>query len=252
MTHSSKILHTLRDACRSKTLWLIIGLILVRSLFYEPFIIPSGSMKKTLLAGDYIVASKYAYGYSKYSFPFSPSFIRGNPRIFYEPPKRGDVVVFRNPHKDNTNYIKRIIGLPGDKIQLIGGRVYVNHKPIERAEDGVFMDSGTPEIQCFVEILDSKLTYPVLQKTTEGPANNTGTYHVPQGHFFVLGDNRDNSTDSRFLASVGFIPAEYLVGRAERILLSFGTTENRFIPIKLRLERTWKSLRPEELAQKKR
>ncbi|WP_049751179.1 signal peptidase I [Neorickettsia risticii] len=249
MPHSSRILRTV---CRSKTLWLIIALVIVRSLFYEPFIIPSGSMKKTLLAGDYIVASKYAYGYSKYSFPFSPSFIKGKPRILYEPPKRGDVVVFRNPHKDNTNYIKRVIGLPGDRIQLIGSRVYVNHKPIKRVEAGIFMDSSTPEVQSFTEILDSGLAYPVLQKTTDGPANNTGVYYVPQGHFFVLGDNRDNSTDSRFLAAVGFIPAEYLVGRAERILLSFRIAENSFIPIKLRLERTWKSLRPEELAQKKR
>ncbi|AHX11673.1 signal peptidase I [Neorickettsia helminthoeca str. Oregon] len=246
MQYLSSTLNTLKNIHKNKTLWVIIGLILFRSVLYEPFIIPSGSMKSTLLVGDYIVTSKYAYGYSRYSFPFAPSFIKGNPRIFYDSPKRGDIVVFRNPHKASTNYIKRVIGLPGDRIQLINGDTYINGEPLKREEGPIFVDSDSSEIRSFIETLDNKRSYSILQETAEGPTNNTGVYYVPRNHFFVMGDNRDNSTDSRFLSAVGFIPAEYLVGRAERVLLSFGRSKSNLIPFRLRIERSWKSLRPLE------
>lgn len=202
---------------------LIIALIcagFIRSFFFEPFHIPSGSMKPNLLIGDYIFVSKYSYGYSRYSFPFGLNLFEGRFWKFSEP-KRGDVAVFRLPSNPKINYIKRIIGLPGDRIQVIDGILYVNDKKIERepTDDFVDTDSGIEiKINQFEESLDEKKILVLDQKIT--PQDNTGIYEVPQGHYFMMGDNRDNSQDSRFLDHVGFVAEQNLVGRATFIFFS--------------------------------
>jgi signal peptidase I len=225
---------------------IIFVLVLFRSFLYEPFVIPSGSMKSTLLIGDYVIVSKYAYGYSKFSFPFAPPIITAKPRMFYTQPNRGDVVVFRGPRNPGTNYIKRVIGLPGDKIQLKDGVIYINNQVVKRFKVDEFIENqGNGEIlkiDRYSEILDNGVSYSILQQATEGKVNNTSVYYVPDNHFFVMGDNRDNSTDSRFLASIGLIPAENLVGRAERVLISFGRNYDSIIPFKIRIERIWQNI----------
>ena len=198
---------------------------LIRSFFFEPFFIPSGSMKPNLLIGDYVIVTKYSYGYSRYSFPFSPDLFSG--RIFYESeqkkPQRGDVVVFRFPPEPSINYIKRIIGLPGDSIQMRDGVLYVNNKKIEKIADGEFIDgdSDSPSIAIkkFSEIISDNKKITTLDIATT-PQDNTGIYEVPQGYYFMMGDNRDNSQDSRFLDQVGFVPEENLVGKAQFIFFS--------------------------------
>lgn len=194
---------------------------IVRSFFFEPFHIPSSSMKPNLLIGDYIFVSKFSYGYSRYSFPLGLNLFEG--RINYTAPKRGDVAVFRWPLDPSINYVKRIIGLPGDKIQVRDGVVYINNQKINKVRDGIFVDQGleikTASISKFSETLPEGKVIKVLDQN-ESPQDNTGIYEVPQGHYFVMGDNRDNSQDSRFLTKVGYIPEENLVGRATIIFFS--------------------------------
>ena len=200
---------------------LLIALVF-RTFLFHPFNIPSGSMIPTLLVGDYLFVSKYAYGYSRYSFPFDLPYIDG--RIWEGVPKRGDVVVFRLPRDPSTDYIKRVIGLPGDKIQMRNDILYINGDAVEReriddfAGRGVYGNETT--IPRYVETLPNGVRYETLDMTTNGDADNTDVYEVPPGHYFMMGDNRDNSTDSRFLDMVGFVPAENLVGRAEMIFFS--------------------------------
>lgn len=193
----------------------IICATIVRSFFFEPFHIPSSSMKPTLLIGDYIFVSKFSYGYSRYSFPFGIKFFEG--RLWYSAPKRGDVAVFRLPSNPSINYVKRIIGLPGDAIQVREGTLYINNKRIEKVSDGIFNDEtyGIPtvEIAKFLETLPEGKVIETLDQR-ESDVDDTGIYQVPEGHYFMMGDNRDNSQDSRFQNLVGYVPEENLVGRA--------------------------------------
>lgn len=196
--------------------------ILFRSFLYEPFYIPSGSMKSTLLEGDVVVVSKYKYGFSKHSLPYSIPLIKG--RIFDgNKPKRGDIIVFRLPNNTNIHYIKRLIGLPGDTVQIIGGVLYINGNEIKREEDGVFFDEKTnKELLKYTETLDENIKYNILQeKIFINEINNTKEYKVPENHYFFLGDNRDNSADSRFEdIGPGFVPYDNVIGKAEIILFS--------------------------------
>lgn len=189
----------------------------VRSFFFEPFHIPSSSMKPGLLIGDYIFVSKFSYGYSRYSFPLGLKLFEG--RIFDNEPKRGDVSVFRLPSNPRINYIKRIIGLPGDTIQVRDGILFINEKEIEKSDDGFFNEEGYQEVKQFIESLTPNKNIKVLDTNTS-VADNTGIYQVPKGHYFMMGDNRDNSQDSRFLDHVGYVPKENLIGRANIIFFS--------------------------------
>lgn len=194
--------------------------LLIRSFFYTPFHIPSGSMKSTLLVGDYIFVSKYAYGFSRYSFPLSPPLFEG--RVSAKEPERGDVIVFRLPTDTDVDYIKRLIGLPGDKIQVVEGELYLNGGRVKREPIGDFADEerGGQRITRYIETLPNGRSYEILDEVQNGTLDNTPIYTVPPGHYFFMGDNRDNSTDSRVLKTVGYVPAENLVGRAEIIFLS--------------------------------
>jgi signal peptidase I len=209
----------LRETIRTLVYALLIALA-VRTLAFEPFNIPSGSMKPTLLVGDYLFVSKYAYGYSRYSLPLGLPLFSG--RIFGRLPERGDVVVFKLPSDNKTDYIKRVIGLPGDRIQVIGGRLHLNGKPVEIEPAGVFVepDDGPPGgIPMFTETLPNGRQHPILEMTDHGMLDDTGVYEVPEGHIFAMGDNRDNSLDSR-VRDVGYIPVENLIGRAEIMFFS--------------------------------
>jgi len=199
---------------------LIIALV-IRTVLFQPFNIPSGSMKATLLVGDYLFVSKYSYGYSHFSLPFSPPLFSG--RIFASPPERGDVVVFRLPKDTSTDYIKRVIGLPGDKIQMIDGVLHINGQAIkrERADDFIETEEvarATP-VKRWRETLPNGVSYYALDLVENGFADNTQVYTVPAGEYFMMGDNRDNSTDSRF-SQVGTVPFENIVGRAQIIFFS--------------------------------
>jgi signal peptidase I len=196
--------------------------IAVRTLAYEPFNIPSGSMMPNLLIGDYLFVSKYSYGYSRHSLPFSLPLISG--RVMSSVPERGDIAVFKLPRDNETDYIKRIIGLPGDKIQVRNGVVYINAKPVSRRRIGDFMTPGqngnVVTMAQYMETLANGRSYRVAEMTEFGGLDNTPVYTVPEKHYFAMGDNRDNSLDSRVLTHVGFIPAENLVGRAEVLFFS--------------------------------
>jgi len=198
---------------------LILALIL-RTFLFQPFNIPSGSMKPTLLVGDYVFVSKFSYGYSRYSFPFGPDIFEG--RIWEGTPQRGDVVVFKFPPDTSKDYIKRLIGLPGDKVQMRNGTLYLNGEAVKREAAGNFThrsDFGRQETaRIFKETLPNGVTYQTLDFGLSPSADNTPEYEVPQGHYFFMGDNRDNSSDSRF--DVGMVPAQMLVGKAQVIFLS--------------------------------
>jgi signal peptidase I len=194
----------------------------IRTVLFQPFTIPSGSMMPTLLVGDYIFVNKFSYGYSKYSLPFSPDLFEG--RIFASEPQRGDIVVFRFPPNPSIDYIKRLVGLPGDRIQVINGVLNINGQPVPKVEDGVFtsdyrMDPGT-DVPVFRETMDNGVSYDTLDQAPDTRGDNTREFIVPEGHYFMMGDNRDNSLDSRF--DVGFVPAENLVGKASLIFFSLG------------------------------
>ncbi|MBI4183797.1 MAG: signal peptidase I [Proteobacteria bacterium] len=209
------------DTVKTVVYAILIALV-IRTLAYEPFNIPSGSMIPTLLVGDYLFVSKFSYGYSRHSLPFSLPLIPG--RVLYTPPERGDVVVFKLPRDNKTDYIKRVVGLPGDHIQVRGGILHINGEPVkrERIRDYVVREGGgnAAVIPQFIETLPAGHRHRILEMTDEGSLDNTPVYVVPPGHIFAMGDNRDNSLDSRVLSSVGFVPIENLVGRAEILFFS--------------------------------
>jgi signal peptidase I len=201
----------------------VIIAIAVRTVAFEPFNIPSGSMIPSLLVGDYLFVSKYSYGYSKHSLPFSLPLFSG--RILESVPQRGDVVVFKLPSDPRTDYIKRLIGLPGDHIQMIKGRLYVNGQMVERRqiEDYIDRDNRGSLIRApqYIETLPNGKTHHIQELYgDEGPKDNTEEFIVPADHYFMMGDNRDNSQDSRYLNVVGYVPAENLVGKAQVIFFS--------------------------------
>ncbi len=205
-------------------IYAIVIALVVRTVGYEPFNIPSGSMIPTLLVGDYLFVSKYSYGYSKHSLPLSLPVFTG--RLFFHEPKRGDVIVFKLPSDNRTDYIKRLIGLPGDHIQMVHGELKINGEvaPRKQVDDYVEHESNgsTSRRAEYMETLPGGVVHPILRlpNSDEDPNNNTIEYVVPPGHYFMMGDNRDNSQDSRFLNQVGYVPAENLVGRAEFIFFS--------------------------------
>ena len=201
---------------------LLIALVF-RTFFYHPFNIPSGSMEPTLLIGDYLFVSKFSYGYSRYSFPLDLSFIDG--RIWGDEPERGDIAVFRPPRDPGTDYIKRVVGLPGDRIQMIDGVLHINGEAVERERledwEGEGRFGQDEEIAQYRETLPNGVSYLTLDMTENGAGDDTRVFEVPPGHYFLMGDNRDNSQDSRFLEGpVGYVPAENLVGRADVIFFS--------------------------------
>ena len=202
--------------------------LIIRSFIVEPFNIPSGSMKPNLLVGDFIFVSKWSYGYSKHSLPFSINLIPK--KIFNKFPKRGDVVVFKTPSDNRTDYIKRVIGISGDKIKIINGSIIINDNLIYKKKINDFIDKRNDEnfmrIRQYKEYLFDK-EFTVLDQVDNSQVDNTQLYIVPKNHFFVLGDNRDNSADSRIFKNpsitnrVGYVPIENLVGKAQFVWFSF-------------------------------
>jgi signal peptidase I len=221
--------------------WAVLIALLVRTFAYEPFSIPSGSMLPGLLVGDYLFVSKFSYGYSRFSFPWSPRLFSG--RMFEGKPERGDVVVFRLPMDTKIDYIKRVVGLPGDKVEVKGGRLYINGKIVERRRAGQAVVYERDEengryfetlYQIYIETLPGGRAHRIYERSDADPgSDNTPEYLVPPGHYFMMGDNRDNSCDSRFSAGynpggagprcrqvVGYVPLENLIGRAEFMFFS--------------------------------
>jgi len=227
--------------------------ILIRSFLFEPFNIPSGSMKPNLLVGDFIFVSKYSYGYSRHSFPFSLGDANGDiisGKFFQNQPKRGDVVVFKTPENNRTDYIKRVIGLPGDKIRLDNGQIIINDSKIYKKKIEEFIDTDTSQLiiekgrrRQYLEYFFNK-EIKVLDLYDNTFADNTGIFIVPDNKFFVMGDNRDNSQDSRF-STVGFIPSDNIIGKAQFIF--FSLENSRFLqiwkwPTSIRYNRIFKKI----------
>jgi signal peptidase I len=227
-------------------LMLFLFALILRSFIVAPFMIPSGSMLPRMMIGDYLFVAKWPYGYSRFSIPFGLGGFDG--RIFAGSPERGDVVVFRYPGDGDNDYVKRLIGLPGDRIQMLGGTLHLNGKPVPKVRIADYLVAITPNSPCryveqesarvvayqgrrfcsytrFRETLPGGRSYNVLDQLDDGPGDDTALYTVPDGHYFMMGDNRDDSQDSRFareMEGVGYLPAEYIVGRA---LITFFSTD---------------------------
>ena len=205
-----------------KTLfYALIIAIFIRSILIQPFYIPSSSMEPNLLVGDRLFVTKFSYGYSKHSFPFSPSIFSG--RLLSATPKRGDVVVFKTPADNRTDYIKRLIGLPGDTIQFINGNLYLNSKKIQKEvineDDSLYCGNTKINVSTYKEILPNEITYHASYRN-DISFKNSDKFIVPENHFFFLGDNRDCSKDSRFLSEVGYVHKDNLVGKAQIMFFS--------------------------------
>jgi len=231
-----------------KTLfYALIIAIIIRSLLIQPFYIPSSSMEPNLLVGDRIFVTKYSYGYSKHSFPFSPPIFKG--RLIYNEPQRGDVVVFKTPADNRTDYIKRLIGIPGDTIKFIDSNLYVNNSEIIKSKisssDEIFCGKRRINVFTFEEEINGKRYKSVYLKNF--PYQNSDTFKVPENHYFFLGDNRDCSKDSRFLSSVGYVHRDNLVGKAQFIFFSSDRSKGSIFSIWnwdeiLRLNRFFKKI----------
>ena len=222
--------------------------IFIRSLFFQPFYIPSSSMEPTLLIGDRIFVTKYEYGYNKHSFPFSPPLLKQ--RILSRQPNYGDLVVFKYPVDNRTDYIKRLIGMPGDTIQFINGKLFLNNNEVKRSKINnnykIRCGSLRPEVNSYEETLPNGKKY-IAVYYKEGSQINSDKYKVPDKHYFFLGDNRDCSRDSRFLSSVGYVSNENLVGKAKIIFFSHDTVKGSLLKFwnwknSFRLQRTLKFL----------
>jgi len=207
---------------------LIIALI-IRTFLFQPFYIPSSSMEPTLLVGDRLFVSKYSYGYSRHSLPFSPKFT--DKRYLSKKPERGDVIVFNTPVDNRTDYIKRLIGLPGDSLQIIKGDIYLNSQKIQRNKKEISIDincgNETLKVNAFEEILPNGKKY-IAVYNNQGTMLNTDKFIVPKGHYFFMGDNRDCSKDSRFLSSVGYVAFSNILGRARLIFFSNDKKKGNF------------------------
>ena len=245
--NTKKVINVIFDNAKTLIGELIIA-VLIRSLLFQPFYIPSSSMEPTLLVGDRIFVSKYTYGYSKHSFPFSPNVT--NERFFSKSPKRGDLVVFKTPADNRTDYIKRLIGLPGDSIQFIEGELFINKKKISRqkVENKKIIRCGNflLETNTFIETLPNGLKHLVAYKK-KGSLQNSKIFKVPENHYFLLGDNRDCSKDSRYLDSVGYVKSLNLVGEAKIIFFSNDTNISSMLKFwninkSFRFERLFKGL----------
>jgi len=194
--------------------------IIIRSLLLQPFFIPSSSMEKTLLVGDRLFVTKYSYGYSRHSFPFSLKIFAD--RIFFSPPERGDIIVFKTPSDNRTDYIKRLIGLPGDTVQLIDGNLFLNKKKINKKfvkKTSVYCGDQKFQVNEYIEAISNDIRYNIFYSTNNSMMN-TDFYKIPKNHYFFMGDNRDCSKDSRFLSSVGYVHRDNLVGKAQFLFFS--------------------------------
>ncbi len=216
-----------------KTLfYALIIAIIIRSLLIQPFYIPSSSMESNLLVGDRLFVTKYSYGYSKHSFPFSPPIFKN--RIFESIPDRGDIVVFKTPSDNRTDYIKRLIGLPGDTIQFIDGNLYINNNQVLTTlidNNGMlFCGNRQINVSIFEEKLPNNKSY-IVSYRNDVSYQNSDKYFVPENHYFFLGDNRDCSKDSRFLSEVGYVNKNNLVGKAQLLFFSSNSRDGSIFQI---------------------
>ena len=229
-------------------LYALIIAIIIRSLLIQPFYIPSSSMEPNLLIGDRLFVTKYSYGYSKHSFPFSPPLFQG--RLMFNEPKRGDVIVFKTPADNRTDYIKRLIGLPGDNIRFIDSNLYINNREIIKSKisdtDEIFCGGRKINVITFNEKLSNDKDYKSVY-LKNFPYQNSDVFKVPEDHYFFLGDNRDCSKDSRFLSSVGYVHKDNIVGKAQFIFFSSDRSKGSIFSIwkwnkSLRLDRFFKTI----------
>ena len=227
--------------------WALIIAGVIRTFAIEPFKIPSGSMKPNLLVGDFLFVSKWDYGYSRYSFPFGLPPFKG--KIFESNPERGDIIVFKLPGQENINYVKRLVGLPGETIKVVNGKIYLktenstDFEVLDQIEDGFFYDDQYgKEIQQLIEN-----EYRVLNITNDGPLDYTPEYKIPKDKFFFMGDNRDNSSDSRILSGVGFVPKVNIVGKVWFIWFSvdkdFSLSKFWNLPFHIRYDRLFNTIK---------
>jgi len=225
-------------------LWALLIAGVIRTFIIEPFKIPSGSMKPNLLVGDFLFVSKWDYGYSRYSFPFGLAPIKD--KLFEKTPKRGDIIVFKLPGQENINYVKRLIGLPGETIKVENGKVLIksknsnSFKQISQKNDGIFIDTQhQKQIQQLIED-----NYKILNITDNGPLDFTPEYLIPEDKYFFLGDNRDNSSDSRVMSGVGFVPKVNIIGKVWFIWFSIDTgfSLSKFwtLPLHIRYDRLFR------------
>jgi len=205
---------TLRNAI--ETVLIVFIAIMVRSVLFEPWVVPSGSMLPTLLIGDRVIVNKYSYGISRYSFPFSPNLFSGRKFVF-EKPERGDIVVFET----DRVYIKRLIGLPGDKVQMVAGELYINDQAVPKIPTDPFQNYNGQMLDSYLETLPNNVEYRVLDFIDGSTYDNSGPYVVPENHYFFMGDNRDDSSDSRNMAgTIGFVYEDHLLGKVSRVFFS--------------------------------
>ena len=227
--------------------WALLIAGIIRTFAIEPFKIPSGSMKPNLLVGDFLFVSKWNYGYSRYSFPFGLAPFSG--KIFEKNPERGDIIVFKLPGKKNINYVKRLLGLPGETIKVMDGEVFIkkndsaNCEKLNQVSDDFFFDDQyQEEIKQLIED-----NYKILNITDNGPLDYTPEYEIPENKYFFMGDNRDNSSDSRVMSGVGFVPKENMIGKVWFIWLSidtqFSLTKFWTLPLHIRYGRLFKSVK---------